>query len=223
MSHDINADPELWELREEFGDRAGFVWLEILSISDRNDGLLGPDSPQLRAVLASKCRVYSPKVHAILDWCLTRGWLELKDGLRVANYWKYHRTREPKEIPTSDSESSPPNLPNLPNLSDPKKTLVAFDSFFSDFWKKYPKKVNKQKAVAAWHKIKGDPDLAAKIMAAVDLQKQTRDWKKEGGRFIPHASSWLNGRRWEDDLATYGSKDEPNRVIAIAGKYSKYD
>lgn len=130
MTHDINADPELWELREEFGDRAGFVWLEILSIADRNDGLLGPSSPQLHAVLGSKCRVYSPKVRAILDWCLDRGWLELRDGFRVANYWKYHRTREPKEIPTGNSKT--PSLPNLsePNSKEKRKSKTSYPDGF---------------------------------------------------------------------------------------------
>ena len=25
------------------------------------------------------------------------------------------------------------------------------------------------------------------------------DWQKDGGRYIPMASTWLNGRRWEDE------------------------
>jgi len=26
------------------------------------------------------------------------------------------------------------------------------------------------------------------------------DWKKQNGRYIPHADKWLEGRRWEDEF-----------------------
>ncbi|KKL94726.1 hypothetical protein LCGC14_1861800 [marine sediment metagenome] len=116
VSHDFNSDPELWELRDKFGDRAGFVWLEILSTADRNEGKLGPSSLQLHAILASKCRVYSPKVRSILEWCLGKGWLILDGDLRVANYAKYHKTREPNEIPPGKPKASPPSEPSEPIL-----------------------------------------------------------------------------------------------------------
>jgi len=30
---------------------------------------------------------------------------------------------------------------------------------------------------------------------------QSESWNRDGGRYIPHPSTWLNGRRWEDELA----------------------
>ena len=46
VNHDINGDPEVWELTNTFGDWFLSVWLEILSITDRSEGeLIGtPDS-----------------------------------------------------------------------------------------------------------------------------------------------------------------------------------
>lgn len=40
VSHDINGDPEVWELTTTFGDWLLPVWLEILSITDRAEGEL---------------------------------------------------------------------------------------------------------------------------------------------------------------------------------------
>ena len=37
----------------------------------------------------------------------------------------------------------------------------------------------------------------AKALAAWTV---STDWTKDGGQFIPHASTWLNGKRWEDEL-----------------------
>lgn len=97
--HEINADPEMWELRETFGDRAGFVWLECLSIAGRNEGMVGPDSDQTRNQLASKCRSSRVKVGLVLDWCRVNGWLISDEGLRVAKWGKYNGTREKIKYP----------------------------------------------------------------------------------------------------------------------------
>lgn len=119
VTHEINADPELWELREIHGDRAGFIWLECLSIADRNDGVVGPASDQTRNQLASKCRTSRVKVESVLDWCRVKGWLVFGEHVQVANYKKYHRSEERKKLP------SYPNLPNLPDLPKPYKDESA--------------------------------------------------------------------------------------------------
>lgn len=78
-------------------------------------------------------------------------------------------------------------------------TAPATDTF-SDFWNAYPRKVNRAKAEAAWRKVKPDADLVARIMASVEAWKQSPQWTKDGGQYIPYASTWLNGRQWEDEL-----------------------
>ena len=151
VTHDINSDPEIWELREKFGDRAGFVWLECLSIADRNNGKLGPNSPQLHAILASKCRVYSPKVRAIFAWCFGKGWLVDRGDLYIAKWAKYNNRRETAKLPsetrplqTSPSETSNDQDPATPAPSadppkrkelDPKIKAVADRIYKSDPFK----------------------------------------------------------------------------------------
>jgi len=73
---------------------------------------------------------------------------------------------------------------------------------FSSFWEIYPKKRDKLKARTAWDKIKPDTKLTQQILSAVSLQKKTKDWTKEDGRYIPMPTTWLNGRRWEDEIET---------------------
>ena len=104
VTHDINADPELWELRDNFGDRAVLIWLECLSIADRNKGLVGPDSEHTRNQLASKCRSSRVKVGLVLDWYRVKGWLISDGGLRVAKWVKYNKTRD---VDQSLSETTP--------------------------------------------------------------------------------------------------------------------
>jgi len=67
--------------------------------------------------------------------------------------------------------------------------------WFDCFWLQYPAKTNKQAAVKAWLKLKIDESLYQQIMVAVAKQKNWQQWQ-EG--YIPHGSTWLNGKRWED-------------------------
>jgi uncharacterized protein YdaU (DUF1376 family) len=70
-------------------------------------------------------------------------------------------------------------------------------SSFDTFWKQYPRKIAKDNARKAWLKIKPDEDLVQKILTAVKTHKTF----KVDEQFIPHAASWLNAKRWDDDVA----------------------
>lgn len=73
---------------------------------------------------------------------------------------------------------------------------------FDDFYRHYPKKKNKQAAQKAWNKLKPTKELLQKMICALEQHKKLPDWKKENGQFIPYPSSWLNGKRWEDEMDT---------------------
>lgn len=70
---------------------------------------------------------------------------------------------------------------------------------FTRFWAAYPKKVGKQAARKAWDKLKPDEALIAQMLKALEWQRGTQSWQKDNGQYIPHPSTWLNNRRWEDE------------------------
>ena len=49
---------------------------------------------------------------------------------------------------------------------------------------------------------KPNDDLVREILSALEKQKQSSQWQKDNGQFIPYPTTWLNGKRWEDDLNT---------------------
>src|SRR5581483_6812281 len=83
---------------------------------------------------------------------------------------------------------------NIPSPSAP--VLVGFDSF----WNIFPRKQDKKDAQKAWSKIPETERSA--VIAAVERFKLTEQWQKEGGKYIPYPSRFLNGRRWEDEILT---------------------
>ncbi len=70
---------------------------------------------------------------------------------------------------------------------------------FDSFWMFYPKRTSKQAALKAWAKLSPSADLLRAMLTALAWQVESADWLKDGGRFVPMASTWLNGRRWEDE------------------------
>ena len=71
---------------------------------------------------------------------------------------------------------------------------------FERFWKLYPRKRDKLKALRAWDKLKADRKLMQTMSAALKAQMATEEWQRDNGRAIPYPSTWINNRRWEDEL-----------------------
>jgi len=89
------------------------------------------------------------------------------------------------------------------------KKEIYSDGRFVFFWNEYPNKVGKGKAWQAWLKLKPTNEIARKIVESVRKYKQTASWKKDNGQFIPHAATFLNQRRFDDEVEiTSGSVTE---------------
>lgn len=69
---------------------------------------------------------------------------------------------------------------------------------FNIFWEKYPKKLNKEKAHCAFMRIKPSEQLFEQILNALEIHKRCKQWRDK--QYIPYASTWLNGKRWEDEI-----------------------
>ena len=90
-----------------------------------------------------------------------------------------------------------------------KLKAVPAEDRFAEFWQAYPRKVAKPAAEKAWRKVAAEADA---IMAGLRRQAGCEQWAKDGGQFIPHPATWLNGRRWED---------APAAAVGVASSYFK--
>lgn len=88
---------------------------------------------------------------------------------------------------------------------------------FDSFWSAYPRKVAKQAALKAFKKLNPDEALLADMLAALDWQRTSDDWQRDGGKFIPYPATWLNGHRWEDDPPN--KPEEPARPAVMCETY----
>ena len=167
-------------------------------------------------------------IEAMLEWLQTEGFVIRyqaagKRYIQVLNFGKHqnpHKNETPSEIPApSKSEGVPNKSEHLPiesqalglipdslnlipdsTICSPSASESAEDGF-AEFWSVYPRKVAKPQALKAWKKIKPAGQLLADLIAALEKQKVSADWLKDGGRFVPFPATWLNGRRWEDEMS----------------------
>ena len=134
-------------------------------------------------------------------------------GWLVLNHDKYRtgdRTAYMREYMRKYRENKPVNNVNI-NVSSPSASVSASDvrkeeggteeetTDFDAFWKAYPRKVGKAAARKAWRITAKTRPVLTEVLNAINAQKQTDQWAKDGGQFIPHPSTWLNQGRWDDD------------------------
>lgn len=70
---------------------------------------------------------------------------------------------------------------------------------FSKFWNAYPRKTAKPRALKAFEKLQFSNGAFQHLLDALEVAKGSEEWRREGGRFIPHPATWLNDRRFEDE------------------------
>lgn len=96
--------------------------------------------------------------------------------------------------PSSASSSASSALANNPHTPDGV-------GLFEEFWKAYPNKTGKDAAKKAFDKRKPGKQLLAEMLQALEIQKASEQWKKQGGQFIPNPATWINQGRWQDGEA----------------------
>ena len=136
--------------------------------------------------------------------------------------------------PCDNSNATPltpnpyPNTPN-PDPETPERTssddsvLVAeivpdWEVQFEKFWKQYPRKIEKQKARTAFKNLKkAEQGLAVATIADHVAKWESLDTEKH---YMPHATTWLRGKRWEDEIVYEAPKGKNNPVLEnLARRY----
>lgn len=121
----------------------------------------------------------------------------------TAVYEKYERIpTDTKPTKDNDKDKDKDKKENPPNGGEEKGPVPGPDAWFERFWAAYPnQRCGKSSALKAWRKNKPSPALAEAIVAAVERQKGWEQWKRDGGRYIPMATTWLNQCRWDAEDA----------------------
>ena len=119
----------------------------------------------------------------------TEAILEIKPDTR--QYW-----RKVTEVVKTSNANAPQKPQNAP-LSD-----------FEVFWALVPRRVGKKAAERAWRAV----ERRGESQDAIDgMRAYAQAFARSGTelKYVPHPSTWLNRRRWEDDLAAVFPSQKP--------------
>lgn len=98
----------------------------------------------------------------------------------------------------SKSQANRENEIDIIYETENENKLNDSDKEFDIFWSAYPKKVGKVDAKKKFKTALTKASLDT-MLAALEVQKTWSQWQRDGGQYIPNASTWLNQERWDDE------------------------
>lgn len=111
---------------------------------------------------------------------------EVKTGIHLESTWN------PFGFPIEKNRKEP-------NRTEPKGT-EQLDSmpWFQKLWEEYPegRRGKKAEAKEAYEASIQDDQSGAKVLEMLQLWKQSEQWAKDGGQYVPYLSNWLSRGTW---------------------------
>ena len=100
-----------------------------------------------------------------------------------------------------------------PSIEPRDKTLgdlsIADSDEFRAFWSAYPRKKNRAAAIKAFRHI--GPELLPTLFADIEARIKAGEWRLDQPEYIPHPATYLNGKRWTDEITPRGASNEASR------------
>lgn len=101
------------------------------------------------------------------------------------------------------------SISNIPLISPEEK----LEMLFAEFWKAYPRKDDKKRALKKFKAIKNVEKVLPDILADIEIKKKSDQWNENGGKYIPMPSTYLNNERWNDE-ATVTMQNEIAEAVS---------
>lgn len=108
------------------------------------------------------------------------------------------------KVPTSKKDNTPSK----------REQEEKYLQMFNEFWKLYPKKVDKANARKKWLRLKPNDELFKTIMSALENQITLKKWHEIDKQYIPNPTTWINGERWEDEIKEAAGNSQPLNTLS---------
>lgn len=204
--HDMPTDPKWRTISKASGQRIGdvmavYVHLLVCASNATERGrtqsfnsedvasALDLDTEQVEQIITAM-------QGRVLDGDLLKGW----ENRQVAREdGSAERSKAWREAQKAASERTPNAAERKRTPDKDKDKKRETPSAFSTFYEAYPRKEARKDAEAAFAKLNPSSELLAKMLAAIAAKRQTADWTKEGGKFVPLPATWIRAERWNDE------------------------
>lgn len=162
-----------------------------------------------RKELAKMSKVSESKVERILKRFKIEQQIEqasVNNGrlITIKNWERYQESEQQSEQPVNNERTASEQPVNtiirnkeIKNIKK-ERTNTTRDELFDTFWSEYPNRSAKANALKAWTRLTEKEKALA--IDALPKHKSSSQWVKDGGLFIPHAATWLNQKRFLDEV-----------------------
>lgn len=152
-----------------------------ISNSLKNDRLKPPQYPNISGKIWLKPnRAYTD--HPV-EGCKTL--LEVKNGIHLESVWNPNRTEPNKNRREPNKNRTEPN-------GNPEDD-------FTELWLAYPEERRgvRQLAVEAFRMEITSNEEATEALESLALWKQSEQWNKDGGQYVPYLNNWILRGAWK--------------------------
>ncbi|MCK5602154.1 DUF4373 domain-containing protein [Candidatus Pacearchaeota archaeon] len=199
---DSLSDPFIEELMDNYSHAGYVAWFGLIEIiCKENKYNITGDLEISPIYLKRKLRISTAKLKQIFGFCQTKGKL-LFNISQEKWIFKFSKVADLKDNYTKNLQVTSKKVSleveeDKKKKEKKKKPLAGFE----EFYKAYPKKKSKGQAEKTWNKLSPTNDLLKTMLAGLGAAKKSEDWTKDGGKWIPHPSTWLNNKGWEDEIS----------------------
>ena len=121
-----------------------------------------------------------------------------------------------REIDTTQLDRIEAKLDKLLAKKVRKPSIAVDNAEFERWWKTYPVKKAKKKALSIWNRI--NPPVTLLIADIANRKDNDAHWK---AGYAPNPTTYLNQERWKDELTK--DKTQPAKKEHISATYATYD
>lgn len=214
ISKELLRDPEFRELRIQFKDWMGYVWIEMLRQADDNNGFCKGSDKMIAASLAhtslSKRPTTAEKwILKAFPWMEKKGWIvRQSEGFLIAKYAEYHANEIAKQSKRGTDKTRLDKTRLDETIQEKKNTkeeagggglIAAYPEKFETIWEMYPliKRIQMGNAERAWNKIRAWNDYQ-KIIEGIERWEISDNWKAEQGKYIPKIADFIARKDYLD-------------------------
>lgn len=137
-------------------------------------------------------------------------------GETVCNMETVSRVRHAIRTVIKNKNTEPNGSNSLPHREkkrrSPSPDPIQAEAL-AEFYEAYPRHVGRAEAEKAWMKLDPNSELRAKIM--IGTRRYAEEVQGSEPKYIKHPGPWLNARRWEDEPATNGPKQQQSSMRDI--------
>lgn len=182
-----------WCIKQETDTPTTKLVLFILSNYADENGSCYPSEKKLSSLVGVSDR----QIRRCLTYLSKNNLITIQARIGTSN--RYYLTMDADVQPTSEADVQRVRTPTSPNTKENTKDNTKegfYSKNFEMFWNMYPRKIGKftaAKSLVKAEQLSTFDEIMRGLKIFLELNHTTET------RFIPHATTWLNGKRWLDE------------------------